>query len=143
MFYFEETVLTEISQRIALDDRFDRNVEKLTKSLTLTDAFTTFFLTLPRFVRTVAKFICVETKKEMQRGYNIIKKNEWMSLSSSTSLSGYDSSMDLKLRKLELENTEKADKLMTTNERVAVNIRGHQYLRAARSIFHFRFQHPK
>lgn len=52
-----ESVLTEMAQKDALDEVFDRSIDRWTQSSPFMDALARRALTSPRFVRPVAKFI--------------------------------------------------------------------------------------
>lgn len=74
--YLVETVLTEMVQRVSLDDLDDRYLEKLTKSLTFQNTLTTHALTSTCSVRLVGKCIHIKTEKETHLDDNNRKKHE-------------------------------------------------------------------
>lgn len=63
--------MTEIAHKGALDDVFDRNLERRTQSSTIMDTFTKGALTLPRFVRQAAKFICKNMRDQFHKMKNM------------------------------------------------------------------------
>lgn len=94
LFYFVAVVPTEMAQRGALHDLFERNLEKLTKFPTFMDGFTTRALASSRPVRPVAKFICARTREKLHFDNNIGKVRESLPPSPPITSSVSDSLID-------------------------------------------------
>lgn len=116
-FCFVETVSTEMAQCGALDNLFNRNLEKLTKSPTFMEASTTRTLTSSRFVLSVAKFICAKIEKTTYLGDNIGKSNEPMPPSPPAFLYVSESLIVVKLCKLAANKIKKKTEKAHDDER--------------------------
>lgn len=64
LFYFIETILTEMAHCGASDDLFKRSSVELTKPPTFIEAFKNFTLASSRYVCPVVKNICAKTEKK-------------------------------------------------------------------------------